>query len=259
MISVENVSFSYAAKPILRQVNFTVNQGEIMTILGPNGAGKSTLLRLLRGRLRPDVGCIRWQEGLAHQLSRAKMATLAAVLPQISSQPFSFSVRAMVEMGCFARDRSLWGISAAQKSIVEEMLRQTDVLHLAKQRVCELSGGELQRVLLARALTQQTPVLFLDEATSQLDLCHTRAIAQLLYRLSRDEGKTIVQVSHDMELSAEISQRILLLNARGEMVSIGTPTHVLTAENIASAFNVNVTVARDQVTGALRIAPLPLI
>ncbi len=258
MISVENLSFSYGAKAILQQVEFGVNQGEILTILGPNGAGKSTLLRLLRGRLHPDVGNIRWQDGLAHQLSRAKMATLVAVLPQLSSQPFSFSVREMVEMGCFARDRNLWGIGDKQKTVVADMLRQTDVTHLAKQRVCELSGGELQRVLLARALTQQTPVLLLDEATSQLDLCHTRTVAQLLYRLSRDEGKTIVQVSHDMELSAELSQRILLLNAHGEMISLGTPTHVLTAENIATAFGVSVQVERHQTTGALRISPLPL-
>lgn len=258
MICVDNLSFSYGTKAILEQVTFRVQQGEILTILGPNGAGKSTLLRLLRGRLRPDRGAIRWPDGLAHQLSRAKMATLAAVLPQLSSQPFAFSVREMVEMGCFARDRNLWGISAKQKKTVDEMLRLTDVAHLAQQHVCELSGGELQRVLLARALTQQTPVLLLDEATSQLDLCHTRTIAQLLYRLSRDEGKTIVQVSHDMELSAEISQRILLLNAHGAMIALGTPSHVLTAENIATAFGVNVHVEKHQTTGSLRISFLPL-
>lgn len=258
MIRVENLSFSYRSKIILQQLDFVVNHGEIMTILGPNGAGKSTLLRLLRGRLRPDVGYIRWQDGLAHKLSRAKMATLVAVLPQLSSQPFSFSVREMVEMGCFSRDRNLWGLGDKQKVIVDDMLCQTDVAHLAKQRVCELSGGELQRVLLARALTQKTPVLLLDEATSQLDLCHTRTIAQLLYRLSRDEGKTIIQVSHDMELSAEISQRILLLNARGEMVALGSPANVLTAENIAKAFGVSVYVERHHNTGSLRISPLPL-
>lgn len=258
MICVDNLSFSYGAKAILQQVEFGVHQGEILTILGPNGAGKSTLLRLLRGRLRPDVGYIRWQDGLAHKLSRAKMATLAAVLPQLSSQPFSFSVREMVEMGCFCRDRNLWGIGDKQKAIVDDMLLQTDVAHLAKQRVCELSGGELQRVLLARALTQQTPVLLLDEATSQLDLCHTRTIAQLLYRLSRDDGKTIIQVSHDMELSAEISQRILLLNAQGEMVSLGTPTNVLTTDNIATAFGISVHVERHHKTGILRIHPLPM-
>lgn len=258
MIQVDNLSFSYTDKKILQQVAFQVEQGEILTVLGPNGAGKSTLLRLLRGRLRPEVGYVRWDAGFAHQLSREKMAKLAAVLPQMSSQPFPFSVREMVEMGCFARDRGVWGISDQQKKNVDHVLHQTDVAHLASQRVCELSGGELQRVLLSRALAQQTPVLLLDEATSQLDLSHTRSVAQLLYRLCRNEGKTIIQVSHDMELSAEISQRILLLNSRGQMVALGTPPQVLTAENIAIAFGVSVQVETHHASGILRISPLPL-
>jgi len=239
-------------------VDFSVQQGEILTILGPNGAGKSTLLRLLRGRLKPCTGCVRWPEGKAHQLSREKMATLVAVLPQLSSQPFSFSVREMVGMGCFARDRNLWGVSKKQTAIVDHVLQQTDAAHLASQRVCELSGGELQRVLLARALAQQTPVLLLDEATSQLDLAHTRTIAQLLYLLCRDEGKTVIQVSHDMELSAEISRRILLLNGQGMMVALGRPVDVLTAENIEAAFGVKAEVRIEQISGILRISHVPI-
>lgn len=258
MIQVDNLSFSYAEKTILQRVDFRVQQGEILTILGPNGAGKSTLLRLLRGRLKPQTGCVRWPEGQAHQLSREKMATLVAVLPQLSSQPFPFSVREMVGMGCFARDRNLWGVSEKQNAIIDRVLQQTDVAHLASQRVCELSGGELQRVLLARALAQQTPVLLLDEATSQLDIAHTRTIARLLYLLCRDEGKTVIQVSHDMELSAEISRRILLLNGQGMMVALGRPVDVLTAENIAAAFGVKAEVKIEQISGMLRISHVPI-
>lgn len=258
VIQVEDLSFSYGSKAILRHLNIQIRSGELLTVLGPNGAGKSTLLRLLRGRLRPDSGVVRWRDGLACQLSRAHMATLVAVLPQLNSQPFAFSVREMVAMGCFARDRSLWGIGDEHKAVVEKTLLQTDVAHLGERAVCDLSGGELQRVLLARALTQQTPVLLLDEATSQLDLGHTRAIARLLYRLSKDEGKTIIQVSHDMELAAEISQRILLLDARGQTLALGTPEQVLTAENIAAAFGVDVTLERCGADNRLRINPLPV-
>ncbi|OQY15953.1 MAG: hypothetical protein B6I36_11295 [Desulfobacteraceae bacterium 4572_35.1] len=258
MIHVEGLSFSYGDEAILQQTNFHVYPGELLTILGPNGAGKSTLLRLLRGRLRPDGGCVKWRDGIAHQLSRAHMATLVAVLPQLSAQPFAFSVREMVSMGCFAANSSIWGISDEQKAVVERTLKQTDIAHLANRAVCDLSGGELQRVLLARALAQQTPVLLLDEVTSQLDLGHTRSIAKLLYCLCRAERKTIIQVSHDMELAAEISQRILLLDSRGETLALGTPSQVLTAANIAAAFGVQVKVEIDNNYNALRVNPAPI-
>jgi iron complex transport system ATP-binding protein len=258
MIEIDNVCFSFASKPILHNVDFKVQKGELLTILGPNGAGKSTLLRLLRGRLRPDSGEVRWSAGKAHQLSRAQMATLAAVLPQLAAQPFGFSVREIVAMGAFARDRHLWCRGKDHQAVVTQMLAVTDVAHLAEQRVSHLSGGELQRVLLARALAQQTPVLLLDEATSQLDLAHTRSIAKLLYSLCNHEGKTIIQVSHDMELAAEISQRILLLNGHGRVVALGSAEQVLTAENIATAFCAQVQVEKQQSTGNLRIYPAPI-
>ena len=261
MIQVNGVSFSYGKRLILQHIDLDVSQGELLSILGPNGAGKSTLLRLMRGRLRPDSGTVQWQEQEgrgAHQLSRAKMATLAAVVPQLMAQPFGFSVREMVAMGCFAYDRHCWGLDAAQQRTVEQVLALTDIAHLAEQTVGVLSGGELQRVLLARALAQRTPVLLLDEVTSQLDLGHTLSIAELLYRLCRDEGKTIVQVSHDINLAADISQQILLLDAYGAVVAFGEPTQVLNARNIDTAFGVKVQVEKHHTSGALRIYPLPL-
>ncbi|MEA3465887.1 MAG: ABC transporter ATP-binding protein [Thermodesulfobacteriota bacterium] len=261
MIQLSAVNFSYEKRRILQHLDLDVRQGELLTILGPNGAGKSTLLRLMRGRLRPDSGTIRWQEGAAHQLSRGKMATLAAVVPQLMAQPFGFSVREMVAMGCFAHDSgrwNRWGLGVEQQRTVEQMLAVTDITHLAEQTVGVLSGGELQRVLLARALAQQTPVLLLDEVTSQLDLGHTRSIAELLYRLCRDEGKTIVQVSHDINLAADISQRILMLDSSGAVVAFGEPTQVLSAKNIDAAFGVKVQVEKHHSSDALRVYPLPL-
>ena len=108
MIQIRDVDFSYGTRRILHKVDFTVNQGELLTILGPNGAGKSTLLRLLRGRLRPDNGSITWSADgkVAHRMSRAAMALQVAVLPQLATQQFAFSVREMVAMGCFASTRS---------------------------------------------------------------------------------------------------------------------------------------------------------
>lgn len=258
MITVEEVSFAYGRRRILQDLNLQVVGGELLTIVGPNGAGKSTLLRLLRGRLRPDVGLVHWPQGAAHLVSRAEMARLVAVVPQLATQPFGFSVREVVALGCFARSRQRWGLGVKQKQLVEQVLVLTDVAHLAAQAVDNLSGGELQRVLLARALAQQTPLLFLDEATSQLDLGHKRSIAELLNRLCREQGKTIVQVSHDIDLAAEISDRIIMLDEQGRAVAVGSPEHVLSAESIEKAFNLKVHVDKHPLSGSPRIYPLPI-
>jgi iron complex transport system ATP-binding protein len=132
----------------------------------------------------------------------------------------------------------------------------TDTLHLGDRPVTDLSGGELQRVLLARALAQQTPVLLLDEATSHLDLDHRLEISGLLVRLNREAGLTIVQVSHDLDLAAETSDRILLLHAEGRPAIIGTPVEVMTPDHLREVFRVEVAVETNPYSGAPHVYPV---
>ena len=256
MIRICDLHFGYTGQPVLRGINLEIRQGEILGILGPNGCGKSTLLRLLRGVLNPAEGQILWNGREATYFTRKEMARQAAVVPQSLALPFPYPVGEMVMMGRFAHQAGFAGPTAEDRRAVEQALAVTDTLHLRKRSVIDLSGGELQRVLLARALAQQTPVLLLDEATSHLDLDHRLEIADLLVRLNRDTGQTVVQVSHDLDLAAETSDRVLLLSADGRVAACGPPAEVLTAANLKEVFRVDVKVEANPYTGAPRIFPL---
>ena len=256
MIRIEELHFSYAEQSVLRGINLEINAGEILTILGPNGCGKSTLLRLLRGVLTPGSGQVLWQGRDAFRLNRKAMAQRVAAVPQSTQITFPFPVQEMVAMGRFARQSRFSGTTVGDRKAVEKALAITDTLHLANRKITTLSGGELQRVLLARALAQQAPVLLLDEASSHLDLDHRLEFTELLLRLNREQGTTVVQVSHDLDQAAEISQRILLLADNGSPVALGSPTEVYTSTNLRKAFRVEVKVENSPYTGAPRTYPL---
>jgi len=253
MIRVDGLSFAYGKTQVLSAIDLTVKRGEILAIVGPNGCGKSTLLKLLRGQLKPDRGQIRWQGKDLASYQRRTLAKLAAVVPQSAPIHFPFPVRELVLMGRYARQTGWWGADVGDVQAVERALAVTDTLQLADRPVTDLSGGEVQRVLLARALAQETPMLLLDEATSHLDLDHRLELADLLVRLNRDQGTTIVQISHDLDLAAETSHRILLLNSCGQAVALGPPAEVFTREHIRRVFRVDVQIETNPYSGAPRI------
>ncbi|MCP3175752.1 ABC transporter ATP-binding protein [Desulfuromonas sp. KJ2020] len=256
MIRTEHLGFAYGKEPVLQNLDFEVRSGEILTILGPNGCGKSTLLRLLRGLLKPTAGGVFWGERPAHSLRRVEMARLAAVVPQFTVAHFPYTVRQMTALGRFAHGTALRPESKEDRRAIEQALAVTDTLHLADRLITGLSGGELQRVILARALAQQTPVLFLDEATSHLDLDHRLEIADLLVRLNREQGTTIVQISHDLDLAAQVSHRLMLLTDHGRLTALGPPVEVLTPANLRKVFRVDLQVETNPYTGAPRVFPI---
>ena len=257
MIRVCNLGFSYANTRILHDINFEVAAGTTISIMGANGSGKSTLLRLLRGRLQPESGCVYWGDIHAHNMSRREMALRVAVVSQQMQQAFGFQVRELVAMGRYIYQRALAAPSREDWDSVDRALVSTDSAHLAERCSAQLSGGELQRVMLARALAQESAVMMLDEATSQLDMGHKRSICMLLHRLCR-AGKTIVQVSHDMNSAAELSDAVVLLDPAGTQIAFGPPEEVLTVENIARAYSVKVDIERHPSGGQLRFIPRPL-
>ena len=257
MIQVNNLSFSFATTEIFSDLNFNVNRGEILSIIGPNGCGKSTLLRLLRGSLKAQTGEITWEETPVEKISPREMARRVAVVPQSTTIPFPYKVQELVAMGRYPHRKTL--LSFQDKSdlyAIEQAMVMTDILPLAERPVTQLSGGELQRVLLARALAQNSSVLFLDEATSHLDIDHRLELTELLVRLNREQQTTIVQISHDLDLAAAISERILLLTEHGKIAEIGTPKKVMTAANLQRIFRVNVKVDSNPFTGTPQIVPL---
>ena len=256
MIRVEGLSFSYPAGEVFRQLQFEIRTGEILALVGPNGCGKSTFLKLLRGVLKPAAGQVLLGGRPVNSLSRREMAQRVAVVAQSHEIFFDYTVRELVAMGRYPH-RSWWGdLSRADHQRIEQALVMTDVVHLATRPATDLSGGELQRVMLARALVQQTGLLLLDEATSHLDLIHRLTMSSLLQKLNQEQGTTIVQVLHDLDLAAQISHRILIFTANGAVAAIGPPGEVLTADNIRSVFGVEVEVGVSPESGVARIFPL---
>ncbi|MFO7577315.1 MAG: ABC transporter ATP-binding protein [Pelovirga sp.] len=257
MIRISDLGFAFAGNPVFSHLELRIEQGEILSIIGPNGCGKSTLLRLLRGHLRPQAGEIRWDDIPLERLSSRQLARRVAVVPQATHIDFSFSVRQMVAMGRYPHRKNLLSfVSAADERAIRHALALTDVVDLAERPVTRLSGGELQRVLLARALAQDTGVLLLDEASSHLDIDHRLELAELLARLNREQHKTIIQVSHDLDLAAAISHRILMLSAHGEIVALGSPASVMTAANLHQLFRVDLRVDTNPYTGTPQVTAL---
>lgn len=255
VVQVRGLAFAYGERPVLHGVDLEVRAGEALAVLGPNGCGKSTLLALLRGTLVPTRGEVRLLGRPPHRMGRGAVARAVAVVPQMLSPAFGFSVREFVGMARYARLGALGAMGRADREAVDRALAVTGAASLADRLVTELSGGELQRVALARAMAQEAPLLLLDEVTSHLDLDHTVAVADLLLHLQRDEGTTVIQVSHDLSLAAQTSQRLLLLDRSGGVAALGAPGEVLTPEVLGKVFRARLAVETSAGTGELRVFP----
>jgi iron complex transport system ATP-binding protein len=235
MLKIQNLSVSYGARLVLKNISLEVKKGETMALLGPNGSGKSTLLRAISGILPATTGTISLSDNLLGQLSPAERARWVSVLPQNAVLPPAFTVWETVLLGRTPYINFLGQISAEDEKIARSALEKADALTLIDRRMGELSGGEQQRVLLARALAQSTPLLLLDEPTTHLDLQHQMTLLELVRKLAREEKLTVVIALHDLNLAARYADRIALL-VEGEIKALGTAKQVLRADIIAEAY-----------------------
>jgi iron complex transport system ATP-binding protein len=236
-IRVENLTFSYPQIPVLRDLSFSVNSGSLLAILGPNGSGKSTLLRLVAGFLSPQLGSIVVGDRSVGSLSSEQRAGLLTLVRQEYLPAFDFSVYETVLMGRTRRLGWFGFESAEDRAAIERALRDTDAIDLADRRLDELSSGQRQRVFIARALVQDTPVLLLDEPTAFLDLKHQLSIFDLLADLKKQSSKTILVVTHDLNLAARYADSMLFL-APDKPCFIGPPEMALDPRRIESFFGV---------------------
>ncbi|HID55026.1 TPA: heme ABC transporter ATP-binding protein [Candidatus Poribacteria bacterium] len=252
---VENLSFGYEKEQIIKGLSFDVEDGEILGIIGPNGSGKTTLLRLLSGVLHPWSGRVKFKGRDLRRMRRREIARKVAVVPQQNLIIFPFTVREIVLMGRAPYLGMFQNESKRDFEIAERAMDYTDTLRLAHKPVDELSGGELQRVIIARALAQEPEVMLLDEPTSHLDLKHQMEIFNLIKRLNFEEGMTFVLVLHDLNLAGEYCDRLLLLK-EGRSYKMGKPDEVLTAETIRETYGVDALVTRNPITSAPHVIPL---
>jgi len=254
-IEAKEIWFSYRARPVLKEVSFVVDIGEIVGIIGPNGSGKTTLLKILSRTLAPDSGTVRVLNNDVGDMHARELAREVAVVPQSSTIAFPFRVTEVVLMGRNPYLGRLPFETKRDRRIAVEAMRLTDTRDLADRRVTELSGGELQRVIIARALAQHPRILLLDEPTAHLDLHHQIAVYDILARLNAERNLTIMVVSHDLNLAAIHCERLMLLS-QGRIVASGSASEVITAENLERVYGVDVPVARSPITGMPMVVPV---
>jgi cobalamin transport system ATP-binding protein len=260
MLELARIDATYAGRPggepVVRGIDLRVDAGEMVALIGPNGAGKSTVLRVAGGALAPTSGRVTLDEQELASLSRREIARRIAVVPQQSPIPNGVYVREMVELGRTPYMRPLFGPTAEDRRAVGWAMMAAEVGMLADRFVDELSGGELQRVILARALAQQPRVLLLDEPTANLDLHHQVAMLELVRGLTRERGLAVLAAVHDLQLAALYCDRVALLGA-GEIVSQGPPEAVLTAPLLLETFGQRVVLSTHPTHGVPLVALIP--
>lgn len=245
------MSLNYGRKTVLTDVSLSVERGGFYAVMGANGCGKTTLLRCIGGLLRPTAGEVRLMDREVGSYGARELARTVAVVRQRATTDLEFAAFEIVLMGRNPYQRRLENESQGDRDIVERAMRQTNTWHLREAKPHEMSGGELQRVMLARALAQQTPIMLLDEPTSNLDIAHQYEIMSLLRDFNREQGKTILIVVHDLNLAYRYCPGLILLGG-GKAVYQGTMAAGMTPDRIAEVFGVNAEIAGDSIITSQR-------
>ena len=240
VLRVAGVSAGYGEKAVLRTVEITLRAGECAALLGPNGSGKTTLLRAISGVLAPQSGGIELLGRPLTALKPRERARMVAVVPQRGQLPQGLTARQMVLLGRFAHLGWMGAYSREDYAAADSALDETGAAPLARRRLTELSGGELQRVLLARALAQQSPLLLLDELTAGLDWARMVELFDLLER-RRAAGACVLMAVHDCNLAALYATRLMGLKG-GNLVFDGPVAKVFTEENLGALYNTSISV-----------------
>lgn len=243
MIELARVTVAYRGRPVVADVDLSIDAGERVALVGPNGAGKSTLLRAITGTAAPTAGTVRLAGQPVDELERAAIARRVAVVPQQASLPFATRVEEVVALGRIPHEDPIRGPRPADRAAVAAAIERVGLGHLLGRDARELSLGERQLVLIALAVAQAAPVLVLDEPTVHLDLRHQVETMELLVDLNERDGATVVAVLHDLGLAALFFPRLLLLDA-GRLVADGSPADVLTPARIRDVFGVDPAVVR---------------
>jgi len=253
LLEAIEVSYGYRApRWVIDGVSFSVEEGEFVGIIGPNGAGKTTLLKLLDGLLEPQQGEIRLKRRAMREMSRREIARQVAILPQEVTFYFNFTSLEIVLQG---RAPFLGGLRLEGEKDVEiarNAMDKTGTLQFADLSITELSEGEKQRVLVARALTQQPRLLLLDEPTANLDLNYQVEVMDLVRARSQQEGVAVVMASHDINLAAEYCDRLLLLK-EGRVFCQGRPEEVINERVLTQVYECHLLVDRNPLSGSPRI------
>ncbi len=244
LFHIENLSFAYRSNMVFENINFQLEKGKFYGLIGANGSGKSTLIELLMATLSPISGVINYQAKSLHSYSRQELALRLALVPQHFSMDFEYTVYDVVLMGRHPHIPRFASPSQHDIDAVELAMKTMDIVHLQERAVSALSGGELQRVIMARALSQETEVLILDEATSNLDIQHTIAIMRVIKERVHTNGLTVIAAIHDLNLAAAFCDNCLVLKD-GSIFANAAVENIFTPELLQSVFSVQASVSQS--------------
>ena len=258
MLRVKNLTCGYEAGFFLKNITFSVNDGELMGIIGPNGSGKSTLLRAISRVLKPLKGGILFKGKRIDRMGFKELAQKVSVVSQSAEEiTLNFTVREYVLLGRIPYRRRFQILETkTDEKIVANTMSLTDITHLSERNVGELSGGERQRAIIARALAQEPELLLLDEPTIHLDIGHQIEILDLVKRLNEQNNLTVIIVLHDLNLASLYCDRLLLLR-EGEVHSIGTADEILTYSIIEEVYKTPVVVEKNPISSKPLICLVP--
>jgi iron complex transport system ATP-binding protein len=256
-IQASNITFTYAKRPVVKGVSLDIEKGEFVSILGPNGSGKSTLLKTLSHVYVPDSGEILLDGKPIETYKRREIARRISMVPQDTAMDFEFTVEEVVLMGRHPFMGRFKKESAMDLDLAYEAMERTNTLEIKDRLITEISGGERQRVFIAKALAQNTSIMLLDEPTSHLDINHQIEVLELLKRLNSEKELAIVLVIHDINLAARYSDRILIMKD-GEIIAQGRPEDAITPENIDKTYGMSVAVEKNRYTDHISVTPLEI-
>ncbi len=255
-ITTSNLSHSFAKRNVLRSLSFSIEKGDFFIIIGPNGSGKTTLMKLMAGILRPQKGQIEIL-GLPNRSYTPKaLARAVAFVPQRLPVDLPFTAGEAVLLGRAPYQGALGIERDRDLEIANQAMQFTEVDHLNRLNISQLSGGELQRVFIARAICQEPEIMLLDEPTASLDLAHQVKVMDLMEKLKREKGITVIMVSHDVNLAAMYGNQVLLLK-EGEIASSGFPSDVLSFEKLEETYGCKLLVDESPLGEFPRVTLVP--
>lgn len=254
VLQIVDLNVRLGGRSILEGVSLSVRPGEVLALIGPNGAGKTTLVRASSGALPYEGGSVRVAGKSVSEMTARERASWIAVVPQARNLPENFTVWETVLFGRTPYIGWLGRTNGKDDAAIRQALEQTGSMELIHRKMGELSGGEQQRVLLARALAQDTPVLMLDEPTAHLDLRHQSTLLNLVRRMAKEQNKAVLAALHDLNLVALYANRAALL-VEGRLQAYGKPSEILTPGHLLKAYQVPVNITTHPIYGTPLVLP----
>lgn len=254
VIQAKQLVFGYNDQLVLDQLDMEVPQGAFTAIVGPNGCGKSTFVKQLIKSLKPQSGELKLFDKPLASYSHKALGKLIAYVPQATQIGFDFTVEEVVMMGRYPHLKRFQSEQPRDHEVVEEAMKATGVWHLKNKLANALSGGEQQRVIVARALAQEPQILILDEPISHLDLHHQVELMALIRRMAKEKGITVLAIIHDLNLAMDYSDYVIMMQ-NGQVLYHGLPTEIISECSIKAIYGLDVCMIKNPVTGNPHIIP----